>query len=64
MLYLMLLIPIAYIVTFKYAPMYGIQIAFKDYNIFQGVNMSPWNNFETFKQIFHHHNSFRLLEIR
>ncbi|MDR6879388.1 MULTISPECIES: sugar ABC transporter permease [Bacillales] len=52
LLYLMLLIPIAYIVTFKYAPMYGIQIAFKDYNIFQGVNMSPWNNFETFKQIF------------
>lgn len=52
MLYLMLLIPVAYIVTFKYAPMYGIQIAFKDYNIFQGVSMSPWNNFETFKQIF------------
>ncbi|MCY9660006.1 ABC transporter permease subunit [Paenibacillus chondroitinus] len=52
MLYLMLLVPIAYIVTFKYAPMYGIQIAFKDYNIFQGVSMSPWNNFETFRQIF------------
>ncbi|MFC3843900.1 MULTISPECIES: ABC transporter permease [Paenibacillus] len=52
MLYLMLLVPIAYIVIFKYAPMYGIQIAFKDYNIFQGVSKSPWNNFETFKQIF------------
>jgi putative aldouronate transport system permease protein len=51
-LYLMLIIPVAYLLTFKYAPMYGIQIAFKDYNIFQGVNMSPWNNFETFKQIF------------
>ncbi|TDF93055.1 sugar ABC transporter permease [Paenibacillus piri] len=51
-LYFMLIIPVAYILTFKYAPMYGIQIAFKDYNIFQGVNMSPWNNFATFKQIF------------
>ncbi len=52
LLYLMLLVPIAYIVIFKYAPMYGIQIAFKDYNIFQGVGMSPWNHFDTFKQIF------------
>jgi putative aldouronate transport system permease protein len=52
MLYLMLIIPVAYILTFKYAPMYGIQIAFKDYNIFQGVSMSPWNHFATFKQIF------------
>ncbi|MDQ1908980.1 ABC transporter permease subunit [Paenibacillus sp. GD4] len=51
-LYLMLIIPVAYIVTFKYAPMYGIQIAFKDYNIFQGVSMSPWNHFATFEQIF------------
>ncbi|QAY68453.1 sugar ABC transporter permease [Paenibacillus protaetiae] len=51
-LYLMLVIPIIYILTFKYAPMYGIQIAFKDYNIFQGANMSPWNDFATFKQIF------------
>jgi len=51
-LYLMLCIPVAYIVIFKYAPMYGIQIAFKDYNIFQGANASPWNDFATFKQIF------------
>lgn len=51
-LYLMLLIPVAYIVIFKYVPMYGIQIAFKDYNIFQGASMSPWNHFETFRQIF------------
>ncbi|WP_333474157.1 ABC transporter permease [Paenibacillus gyeongsangnamensis] len=51
-LYLMLIIPVAYILTFKYAPMYGIQIAFKEYNIFQGVSMSPWNNFATFKEIF------------
>jgi putative aldouronate transport system permease protein len=51
-LYLMLCIPVAYIVIFKYVPMYGIQIAFKDYNMFQGVSNSPWNDFATFKQIF------------
>ncbi|WP_207521591.1 ABC transporter permease [Pseudogracilibacillus auburnensis] len=51
-LYLMLVIPVAYILTFKYGSMYGIQIAFKDYNMFEGMSKSPWNNFETFKQIF------------
>ena len=52
LLYLMLIIPVAYMLLFKYAPMYGIQIAFKDYNIFAGINSSPWNQFETFKEIF------------
>lgn len=51
-LYLMLLIPIAYILIFKYGSMYGVLIAFKDYNIFKGMNHSPWNNFATFKEIF------------
>jgi len=51
-LYLMLLIPIAYIVLFKYGSMYGIAIAFKDYNIFQGILKSKWNDFATFKEIF------------
>jgi putative aldouronate transport system permease protein len=52
MLYLFMLLPAAYFATFKYAPMYGILIAFKDYNIFQGVWASPFNNFGTFKDIF------------
>lgn len=52
MLYLLLLLPFAYFVVFKYAPMYGVLIAFKNYNIFDGVWASPWNNFDTFKEIF------------
>ncbi|MCJ8006404.1 ABC transporter permease subunit [Lederbergia wuyishanensis] len=48
----MLVLPVAYILTFKYGSMYGIQIAFKDYNMFEGMSKSPWNNFETFKEIF------------
>lgn len=51
-LYLFLLLPFAYFIIFKYAPMYGILIAFKDYNIFQGVWASPWNNLATFREIF------------
>ena len=52
MLYLFLLLPTAYFLIFRYGPLYGILIAFKDYNIFQGVWASPWNNFASFKEIF------------
>jgi putative aldouronate transport system permease protein len=51
-LYLFLLAPIAYFVIFKYVPMYGVTIAFKDYNIFSGILGSPWNHFATFRKVF------------
>lgn len=51
-LYLFLILPIAYFIIFKYVPMYGVLIAFKDYNMFDGIWRSPWNNFATFKEIF------------
>ena len=57
-LYLMLLIPIAYILIFRYGSMYGILIAFKDYNIFEGIAKSKWNNFTTFKEIFQQKDFF------
>src|SRR5690606_41898147 len=37
---------------FRYEPMYGIIIAFKDYNIFQGMFASPWNGLDTFREVF------------
>jgi len=55
MLYLMLLLPVAFFVIFRYIPMTNIVIAFKDYNIFQGVwsEGSPWVGFKWFQQSFH-----------
>lgn len=44
----MLLPGIAFFVIFKYVPLYGIQLAFKDYML-AGIEASPWNNFEHFK---------------
>lgn len=41
-LYLMLVIPVAYYLIFCYWPMYGLQIAFKKYNVRAGVSGSPW----------------------
>ena len=40
-MYLMLLPVMAYYIIFKYVPMYGVTIAFKDYNVFKGVLDSP-----------------------
>ncbi len=41
-LYLMLLPGIAYYIIYKYVPMYGVLIAFKDYDILGGILKSPW----------------------
>lgn len=51
-LYLLLILPIAYFILFKYVPMYGAAIAFQDYSIFKGVTGSPWIGFENFQQLF------------
>ncbi len=49
-LYLMLLPGLALIVIFCYGPMYGLQIAFKDYNIGLGIWDSPWVGWEHFQK--------------
>ena len=51
-LYVMLLVPFAILILFKYAPMYGIQIAFKDYKITKGIADSLWVGFKHFNKFF------------
>lgn len=41
-LYLMLLLPVIYILLFAYVPMGGASIAFKDFRIKKGIWDSPW----------------------
>lgn len=55
-IYLMLLPVVIYFIVFRYAPMYGITIAFKNYNIFKGISESPWVGFEIFEKIFANKN--------
>lgn len=52
LLYLMLVPVITYFIIFKYIPMYGVTIAFKDYNIFAGISGSEWVGFDVFKRTF------------
>ena len=51
-LYLMLLPTIIWLLIFLYKPMYGLQVAFKDYSVFRGVANSPWIGFEHFETLF------------
>lgn len=51
-LYLILLPVIAFFLIFKYAPMYGIIIAFQDYNIFKGPFESEFWGLTTFRKVF------------
>ena len=48
-MYLLLLLPRAWVIIFKYAPMYGLQIAFKDFKIRAGFWESPWVGLKHFK---------------
>lgn len=50
-LYLMLLPGALVYVIFRYTPMYGILMAFQDYNIFEGVFHSNWVGLDVFKQV-------------
>lgn len=51
-LWLMLLPGLAFYIIFRYGPMYGLSIAFKDYSPFLGVQDSPWVGFDNFKRLF------------
>ncbi|HZG87720.1 ABC transporter permease [Paenibacillus sp.] len=50
---LLLFIPcILFYVIFRYGPLYGLIIAFKDYSVFQGVMASEWVGFKHFAKFF------------
>ena len=49
--YLILLPLIAWYIIMCYVPMYGLQLAFKDYKFNLGITGSPWNNFAHFKAL-------------
>ena len=60
-LYLMLLLPIAFYLIFHYGPLYGLQIAFKNFNPAKGITDSPWVGFIHFERFFNSYYFWRLL---
>lgn len=53
-LYLMLVLPVTYLIIFAYFPMGGAIIAFKDYSIRGGIWGSEWVGLKHFKNFFYH----------
>jgi len=51
-LYLMCIPGLAYLIIFRYIPMYGITMAFQDFSFKKGIFGSPFNNFSNFTQLF------------
>jgi ABC-type polysaccharide transport system permease subunit len=56
-LYLIILLPVVYIIVFHYIPMYGVQIAFKNFRATDGIWGSPWVGFEHFRKFYQHTSS-------
>lgn len=60
--YLMLLPAVLYVLLFCYAPLYGLQIAFKNYKVSLGVAGSPWIGFRNFTDFFQSYYFVKLLK--
>ena len=61
-LYAMLLVPVVLTIIYKYIPMYGIQIAFRDYKASRGMMGSEWVGLEWFERFFSAPNCGRMIK--
>ena len=58
-LYVMIALPLVLLLIFAYAPMYGIILAFKNYQVSKGIMGSPWADnfgFNNFLRFFNNYN--------
>lgn len=60
--YLMVFPGILYFIIFKYVPMFGIIVAFKEYDPFSGFWASSWVGFENFVRLFTEPDFYLLLK--
>ncbi|MBR2188255.1 MAG: sugar ABC transporter permease [Eubacterium sp.] len=61
-LYVMLLIPLVLTIVYKYIPMVGIQIAFRDYRASRGMFGSEWVGLKWFARFFSSPNCLRMIK--
>ncbi len=61
-LYLMLLVPVVLTIIYKYIPIYGIQIAFRDYKASKGFMGSEWVGLEWFLRFFSAPTFWRMMK--
>jgi len=60
--YLLIIPPVLYFILFKYIPMANSVIAFKDYNVIEGIWGSPWAGFKHFELFFNNPQFWTLVK--
>ena len=60
-LYLLVLPALVYVFLFHYMPMYGVQIAFKDYSTRLGIWASPWAGLKHFERFLTYPNCWKII---
>jgi putative aldouronate transport system permease protein len=59
----MMFLPVAiFFITFRYVPMGGLIVAFKDYNFVDGVLGSPWVGFENMRLLFSNPQTLQIIK--
>lgn len=61
-LYLLLILPLAWLILFCYTPMTGLVLAFKKYNAGKGVWGSPWVGLANFQNFFSSYKSSMVIK--
>lgn len=61
-LYILMILPVLHFIIFKYVPMLGAVIAFKDYNVVQGIIDSPWVGLKHFENFFNNPVAWDLIK--
>lgn len=59
--YLFMLPGIIWFVVFSYIPMYGLTVAFKDFNFVGGITGSDWSGLKYFKEFFNFYQSWDII---
>lgn len=60
-LYLLILPAVVYVFLFNYMPMYGVQIAFKDFSTRKGIWGSPWVGLKHFERFLNYPNCWKII---
>ena len=61
-LYVLMLLPFIYLMLFHYYPMFGAQIAFKNFNLVKGIWGSPWVGFKHFERFLQSYQFGRVMK--
>lgn len=62
-LHLLMLLPVLlWYGLFRYAPLYGVTLAFKEFRLLSGIAGSPWVGFDNFARLFNSHDFFNVFK--